>query len=66
MAPPISQEQAMADKAEKMTKVRILRDFWPTENEMDRVKAGTVTEVTMETLIDGLESGILERVKDEK
>lgn len=52
--------------AEKMTKVRILRDFWPTENEADRVRAGTITEVDMETLVDGLEKGILERVKDDK
>ena len=52
--------------AEKMVKVRILRDFWPTENEADRVRAGAEMEVTMETLVDGLEKGILERVKDEK
>ena len=52
--------------AEKMTKVRILRDFWPTDNEMDRVRAGAEMEVTMETLVDGLEKGILERVKDDK
>ncbi len=52
--------------AEKMTKVRILRDFWPTENETDRVHAGTVLEVNTETLVDGLERGILERIKDEK
>lgn len=51
---------------EKMVKVRILRDFWPTDNEMDRVRAGTVTEVNMETLVDGLERGILERIKGEK
>lgn len=51
---------------EKLVKARVLRDFWPTENEMDRVRAGTEIEVTMETLVDGLEKGILERVKDEK
>ncbi len=51
---------------EKLVKVRILRDFWPTDNEMDRVRAGTEMKVTMETLVDGLERGILERVKDEK
>lgn len=50
--------------AEKMTKARVLRDFWPTENELDRVKAGTEIEVSMETLIDGMEKGIMERVKD--
>lgn len=51
---------------EKLVKVRILRDFWPTENDEDRVRAGTETEVTMEALVDGLEKGILERVKDDK
>lgn len=52
--------------AEKMVKVRVLRDFWPTDRDEDRVRAGTVTEVDMDTLVDGLEKGILERVKDEK
>lgn len=52
--------------AEKMIKVRVLRDFWPTDLDVDRVRAGTITEVDMETLVDGLEKGILERVKDEK
>lgn len=52
--------------AEKMVKVRILRDFWAGEDETSRVRAGTVTDVNMETLVDGLERGILERVKDEK
>lgn len=49
---------------EKTVKARVLRDFWPTENELDRVKAGTEIEVSMETLIDGMEKGIMERVKD--
>lgn len=52
--------------AEKMTKVRVLRDFWPTDRDEDRVRAGAEMEVTMETLVDGLEKGILERVKDDK
>jgi hypothetical protein len=52
--------------SEKTVQARVLRDFWPTENELDRVKAGAVVDVSMETLIDGMEKGILERVKDEK
>lgn len=60
---PRKQEAGMA---EKMTKVRILRDFWPTEDERDRMRAGTEIEVDTETLVDGLERGILERVKDAK
>lgn len=52
--------------AEKKMKARVLRDFWPTENEEDRVRAGTIVEVDADALIEGLENGILERVKDEK
>lgn len=52
--------------AEKMVKARVLRDFWPTDKDEDRVRAGTELDVTMDTLVDGLEKGILERVKDEK
>ena len=52
--------------ADKKTKVRILRDFWPTDRDEDRVRAGTIIEVDTDTLVDGLERGILERVKDEK
>ena len=50
--------------AEKKTKVRVLRGFWPTDNPQDRVFAGAIIEVDNETLINGLEAGILERVKD--
>lgn len=52
--------------AENMVKARVLRDFWAGEDETSRVRAGSEVEVTMETLLDGLEKGILERVKDEK
>lgn len=52
--------------AEKKVQARVLRDFWPTDKDEDRVFAGTVIDVSMETLIDGMEKGILERVKDEK
>lgn len=55
----------MAEKKEPATyKVRILRDFWPTENE--RVAAGTVAEMTdAEEVMAGIEKGLFERVKDE-
>ena len=52
--------------SEQKIKVRVLRGFWPTENPMDRVFAGAIIEVDTETLINGLEKGILERVKDAK
>lgn len=52
----------MAD--DKKMKARVLRDFWPTDDETGRVRAGSVIEVSTETLIDGMEKGILERVKE--
>lgn len=52
--------------ADKTMKARVLRDYWPTDKETDRVRAGTVIEVSVETMMDGMEKGILERVKDEK
>jgi hypothetical protein len=51
--------------ADKKVKARVMRDFWPTDKDEDRVYAGTVIEVTTETLIDGMEKGILERLRDE-
>lgn len=56
----------MAKETEKKITARVLRDFWPTENDADRVAAGTIVEVDAEALIKGMEDGILERVKDEE
>ena len=53
----------MADKPETV-KARVLRDFWPTDNEQERVRAGTIIDVTKDVLIDGMEKGILVRVKE--
>lgn len=52
--------------AEKKMQARVLRDFWPTDKDEDRVKAGTIVEVDADALIKGMEDGILERVKDDK
>ena len=52
----------MAD--DKKMKARVLRDFWPTGDEPDRVRAGAIIEVSTETLIDGMEKGILERLNE--
>lgn len=52
--------------AEKKMQARVLRDFWPTAKDEDRIKAGTIVEVDADALIKGMEDGILERVKDEK
>lgn len=41
----------------------VQRDYWPTDNEMDRVRKGTIVEVTADEAMDGMESGLLARVK---
>jgi hypothetical protein len=53
----------VTEVGEKKVMARVLRDFWPTDDDRDRVKAGTEVEVTMEALLDGMEKGVLERVK---
>lgn len=50
-------------ESKKTMQARVVRDFWPTEDGRDRVRAGSVIDVTPEQLIDGMENGTLERVK---
>ena len=50
--------------AEKLIKVKILRDFWDKDGE--RHRSGKVVEIPMESALDGIEAGTLARVKDEK
>ena len=40
----------------------VLRDYWPTGEDLDRVRAGTIVQVTKDALIDGMEKGILRKV----
>ena len=58
-------KKVMADdpKTEGTIRCLVMRDFWPTENEEDRVRAGTMIEVTAEEALDGIEIGTLSRVK---
>lgn len=42
---------------------RVLRDFWPTDDPLDRVRKGAVVEVTVEQALDGVEAGALQRVR---
>lgn len=56
----------MAKKAntmanEKLVKVKILRDYW--DDDGIRHRSGTEIEVPSESAMDGIESGMLERVK---
>lgn len=47
----------------KKIAAEVLRDYWPTGNQMDRVRKGQIVEVTAEDLIEGMENGTLKRVK---
>lgn len=47
--------------AEKKVKARVLRDYWTEEGE--RIPAGREVDVPLEALVEGMEKGILERVK---
>ena len=47
--------------AEKKVLASVLRDYWTDEGE--RIRAGREVEVPMEALVDGMEKGVLERVK---
>lgn len=42
---------------------RVLRDFWPTDSQEDRVRKGEMVEVTIDQALDGVESGALQRVR---
>jgi len=58
-------KKVLADdpKTEGTIRCLVMRDFWPTDAEEDRVRAGTMIEVTAEEALDGIESGTLSRVK---
>ena len=47
--------------AEKKVLARVLRDYWTEDG--DRISAGREVEVPLEALVEGMEKGILERVK---
>lgn len=49
---------------EKLIPVRVLRDYWIGEpGNAERIRKGTVVEVPVEAALDGVESGVLQRVK---
>lgn len=60
----VSNEPAPPPAPEKTVKCRVLRDYWPTDDQMDRVRKGDIIEATLEQALDGVEAGNLERVKD--
>ena len=63
MARPRKVTAADQAKEEGMVRVVVLRDFWPTDDDADRVRAGAVIDVTADEAMDGLESGTMARMK---
>lgn len=62
---PQTQTPEPAAKADvKLVTCEVLRDYWPTDNQEDRVRKGVIVEVSVEAAMDGLESGALKRIKD--
>jgi len=50
-------------EAVKLVTCEVLRDYWPTDNQNDRVRKGKIVEVPVEAALDGVESGALKRIK---
>lgn len=48
-------------KSEKL-QFEVCRDFWPTDNRDDRVRKGTVIEMTAAEALDGVSCGALRKV----
>lgn len=48
-------------KKEQMVQCVVNRDFWPAEGE--RVRKGTIVEMTAAEALDGIESGAMSRLK---
>ena len=48
--------------AEPTFACRVLRDYWPEEDQ--RVRAGAIVHLAAAAAMDGVEAGILARVKD--
>ena len=58
--------EEQAPKPRKRAKVacRVLRDYWTdAEPPHNRIRKGTIVDVTSEEAMDGMEAGTLERVK---
>lgn len=49
--------------AQGLVRMVVLRDFWPTDNDEDRVRAGAIVDVTPDEAMDALEIGTMERFK---
>lgn len=46
-------------KAPEKRPFMVMRDYWPTDDQRDRVPKGTIIELTAENAIDGIQAGAL-------
>lgn len=58
----MTEEKRGPGRPPKTLQFEVQRDYWPTDNQQDRVRAGTIVEMTAEDAIPGLENGSLKRV----
>lgn len=49
-------------KKDSLVQCVVNRDYWPTEGE--RVRKGTIIEITPEEALDGIETGAISRLKN--
>lgn len=54
---------ALLPKTPDMVMCQVQRDYWPTDDEMSRVRKGEIVEVSTLEALDGIESGALKRIK---
>lgn len=56
--------ETVKTQPQKKIPCKVLRDFWPKENQ--RIRKGAIVEVDPEAAMTGMEKGVLERVKKGK
>jgi hypothetical protein len=60
--PPKEMAQPAQNVPDGTIACRVLRDYWPEEDQ--RVRAGAIVHLDAAAAMDGVEAGILARVKD--
>jgi hypothetical protein len=56
-------DAAAAPDGPQMVACVVLRDYWPTDNEEDRVRAGQIVHLEPMDALDKVEAGMVRRVK---
>lgn len=57
------EDAPQASAAPEAVPCEVLRDYWPTADGNDRVRAGTIIELAPMDAIDRIEAGLVRRVK---